>query len=188
MRVFASRALVRIAGSTFVSLTLIAPAARGQSVAGIGPDSVETVAARGFAAGGFHRALFGDNYRDLWTLPIRVPILHITQFDGGITPYKIGGGKQTRALRLLAADSAEYTFRPVYKNPNLPEDFRGTLAWKLMQDAGSASHPGANLPPVPLLESFGILNPQAVLVFMPDDPALGEFRKEFAGVLGTIEK
>jgi hypothetical protein len=164
------------------------PPIGAQSVAGIGPDSVETVAARGFAAGGFHRSLFGNNYRDLWTLPIRVPILHITQFDGGIRPYKVGGGKQTIALRLLAADSAEYTFRPVYKLPNLPEDFKGTVAWKLMQDAGSASHPAANLAPVPLMDHFGFLHPQPILVFMPDDPALGEFRKQFAGVLGTIEK
>ena len=183
-----SRCVIRVIPAVAVALSLATARAGSQTIPGIGPDSVETVAARGFAAGGFHRALFGNNYRDLWTLPIRVPILHITQFDGGITPYKVGGGKQTRALRLLAADSAEYTFRPVYKLPNLPEDFRGTLAWKLMQDAGSASHPAANLAPVPLMESFGFLHPQAILVFMPDDPALGEFRKEFAGVLGTIEK
>lgn len=183
-----SRHVVRLAIAAVVALPLTDDRAFAQNIVGIGPDSVETVAVRGFAAGGFHRSLFGDNYRDLWTLPIRVPVLHITQFDGGITPYKIGGGAQTKALRFLASDSAEYTFRPVYKNPNLPDDFRGTLAWKLMQDGGSASHPAANLAPVPLMESFGFLHPQAVLVFMPDDPALGEFRTEFAGVLGTIEK
>ena len=166
----------------------VAPrAAISQNPPGIGPDSVETIPAKGFEAGPFWRRMFGDNYRDLWTMPIRVPVLHIGIFQGGLTPYKIGGGKQTKSLRMLTSDSAEYVFRPVYKMPNLTPDFRGSLMWKVFIDAGSASHPAAPVAAVPLMDSFGILNPQARLVFMPDDPALGEFRKDYAEVLGTIE-
>ena len=46
--------------------------ARSQNVVGIGPDSVETVPVKGFAAGSFWRKMLGDNYRELWTMPIRV--------------------------------------------------------------------------------------------------------------------
>lgn len=161
--------------------------ARSQNVVGIGPDSVETIPVKGFAAGSFWRKMLGDNYRELWTMPIRVPVLHIERVEGGLTPYKIGGGKQTRSLRMVTTDSAEFVFRPVYKMPNLTPEYRGTLMWKIFRDAGSASHPAANVAPVPLMDAFGFLNPKARLVFMPDNPALGEFRKEFGGVLGTFE-
>ena len=39
-----------------------------------------------------------------------------------------------------------------------------------------------------MLKAAGILHAPAVLVAMPDDARLGEFRKEFAGLLGTIEE
>lgn len=162
---------------------------RAQTTPGIGPDSITTIAARGFAAGGLHRALLGDNYRDLWALPIRVPVLHIGTLAGGLTPYKLGGGNQTKSLRMLAADSAEYVFRPIYKSGiRLPDEFKRTLVWWVFKDAWSASHPGANVAAARLMDDTRILNPHSRLVFMPDDPRLGEFRKEFAGVLGTIEE
>lgn len=180
---------MRIACAALIGEAVESIPAGAQVIAGIGPDSVEVVAARGFAAGGLHRGLLGNNYRDLWTLPIRVPVLHIDQFDGGLTPYKLGGGNQTVSLRMLASDSMEYVFRPIYKSGiRLPDEFRGTVVWWLFRDAWSASHPGANVATVPLLDAFGLLNPHAQLVFMPDDPKLGEFRKLFAGVLGTIEQ
>jgi hypothetical protein len=179
---------------SLVSLVVLASAvsslprmAQSQDVAGIGPDSIETIAVKGFAAGSFWRWMFGDNYRDLWTTPIKVPVLHLDQYEGGLTPYKIGGGKQTKSLRMLTADSAEFVFRPVYKAPNLTPNYRGSLMWKIFRDAGSASHPAANVAAVPLMAALGALQPNARLVFMPDDPRLGEFRKEYKNVLGTLE-
>jgi hypothetical protein len=161
--------------------------AKAQDVPGIGPDSVATVPAKGFDAGPFWRSMFGDNYRDLWTMPIRVPVFHMSQYAGGLKPYKIGGGKQTKSLRMVNADSLEFVFRPIYKLPNLTPDYRGSLMWKIFLDAGSASHPAANVAAVPLMQVFNFLQPNARLVFMPDDPALGEYRKEYANVLGTLE-
>lgn len=160
---------------------------QSQTVAGIGPDSVETIPVKGFAVGSFWRSMFGENYRELWTMPIRVPVLHLDQFEGGLTPFKIGGGKQTKSLRMVTADSAEFVFRPVYKAPNLTADYRGSLMWKIFRDAGSASHPAANVAAVPLMTAVGALQPNARFVFMPDDPRLGEFRKEYKNVLGTLE-
>jgi hypothetical protein len=175
----------------FLSLFAAATAhdANAQVIPGIGPDSAVTVAGKTFKAGGFHRALLGDNYRDLWVMPVRVPVLHITTLAGGVKPYKLGGGNQTKSLRMLAADSAEYVFRPIFKSGiRLPDAFKGTLVWWIFEDAGSGSHPGANVAAVQLMNDTKILNPHSVLVFMPDDPALGEYRKEFGGVLGTIEE
>ena len=39
----------------------------------------------------------------------------------------------------------------------------------------------------PLANAAGVLHSVPQLVYLPDDPGLGEFRSEFAGTLGLIE-
>src|SRR5687768_18431839 len=75
-----------------------------------GTDSVTVVASTVYEAGGIHRALLGDNYRDLWATPIRVPVLNLATYGGGLVATELGGGKQTRSLRLRGPDSVEYAF------------------------------------------------------------------------------
>ncbi len=152
-------------------------------------DSVTLVSSTKYEKGAIHRFLFGDNYRDIWATPIKVPVLDIGDFAGGLKPTKTGGGMQTRSLKFMGGDGREYTFRPVYKAMlDLPDSFRGTIIWNLVMDARSASHPTAPVSAPALLKATGILHAPAALVAMPDNAALGEFRKEFAGVLGTIEE
>jgi len=154
----------------------------------VGNDTV-VVAHKGYEAGRLRRLLFGDNYRDLWTTPIRVPLLDLRTYRGGLRGFKTGGGKATRTLRLLGPDSSQFVFRPVYKSIlDLPSEFRHTIIWDLMLDARSATHPAAPLAVSPPLEAVRTLHPTPRLFVMPDDTLLGEFRKEFAGVLGTLEE
>lgn len=132
--------------------------------------------------------MLGDNYRELWTRPVRLPVLHLSTFAGGLKALRITGGKQTRSLRLATADSVEYSFRPIYKvGVNLPDNWKGSLVYSIFHDAGSASHPGSNVAAVPAVNVSGALHPDPILVVMGDDPNLGEFRKEFAGLAGSIE-
>ncbi len=173
-------AAIVAAPSTLVSQTL--PPIRAK-------DSVTLVSSTKYEKGAIHRFLFGDNYRDIWATPIKVPVLDIADFAGGLKPTETGGGMQTRSLKFKGADGREYTFRPVYKALlDLPNSFRGTIIWNLVMDARSASHPTAPVSASPLLEATGILHAPAALVAMPDATGLGEFRQEFAGVLGTIEE
>ena len=143
-----------------------------------------------YAAGGFHRWLFGAHYRELWTTPIRVPVLDLQQFAGGIRPTERGGGKQTKSLRFHGADGREYQFRSINKDPSplIPQSLRGTVAQRIFQDQISAGHPAAPLVVSPLLDAAGVLHAEPHLVWLPDDPALGEFRTDFGGLLGTIEE
>ena len=60
---------------------------------------------------------------------------------------------------------------------------------KLAQDQTSGTHPGAALVQAALAEAAGglpITRPR--IVVMPDDPALGEFRKQFANEIGTFDE
>jgi hypothetical protein len=154
----------------------------------IGRDSVTVIAGPDFAAGGFHRWLLGDNYRNAWTTPIKVPVLDIHTFAGGLKPFKTGGGAQTVSLTFRTADSTEWVFRSIHKRVGvLSKQFEGTVIWYIFRDAGSASHPTAFAAAAVMQDAVDVLHPTGRLAVMPDDPALGEFRKEFAGMLGEIE-
>jgi hypothetical protein len=167
----------------------VASPVRGQLPPIVTRDTVVVIPGKDFAKGGLYASLFGTNYRGEWTTRIRVPVLDIDRFAGGLTAYKVGGGKQTKSLRLIAPDSTEYVFRPVYKaGTNLPEMYRGTVVWSIVRDEGSGSHPAATVAPAAIMSAAGVTHPTAVLVVMPDDPRLGEHRSEFAGLLGTIEE
>jgi hypothetical protein len=162
--------------------------AAAQSPRGAASDTV-VVAGQIYEAGSFRRWLLGDNYRDAWTTPIKVPVLDLKTFHGGLKPTKVGGGMQAKSLRLVAPDSSEYVFRQVRKtNLVLTDQYRHTVVWDIVRDEGSASHPTGAIAAAPMLDAVGVLHPTPRLYFMPDDPILGEFRKEFAGILGMIEE
>ena len=163
--------------------------AQNSSRSTVSRDSVTVSASDEFAAGGFHRFLLGDTYRDLWATPLRAPVLDLRSFAGGLKPTKSGGGKQTTSLRFVAPDGAEYVFRSVEKQVlTLPKYFDGTIVKDIVMDARSAAHPTAPIAAPAFLKAAGLLHPSPRLYVMPDDPALGEFRKDFANLLGTIEE
>ena len=151
---------------------------------------VTVVAGARYKAGPLHRWLFGPHYRDTWAAPVEVEVLDLAQFAGGLKPLKKGGGKQTLSLGLRGADGAEYRFRSVDKDPTatLPEDLQDSVADWVVQDQISAAHPAGPLVVERLSEAAGIWHPIPRLFVMPDDPALGEFRQEFAGMLGILEE
>ncbi len=163
--------------------------AQDQLVRKVGQDSVIVIAGAKYRAGSLHRSLLGDNYRDAWTTPIEVPVLDLRSFHGGLQPLKTGGGRQAKSLRFVAPDSSEYVFRQVRKTGvSLGPEYEGTIIWYIVSDEASASHPTAAIAAAPMLRAIDVLHPTPTLYFMPDDPRLGEFRKEFAGVLGMVEE
>lgn len=155
-----------------------------------GADSVTIVPGRQFKAGGVHRFFFGTRYRRTWATPVKIPVLDLKRFGGGLTPTRRGGGMQTASLRFDGADGKEYVFRSLSKDPAaiLPPELRETVAADIVRDQISSAHPGAPLVAARLTQAAGVLQTTPVLVEMPDDPALGEFRATFGGTAGTIEE
>ena len=152
------------------------------------PESVTVVAGPEYRATGFRRWFAGSRYRDLWLTPIRVPVLDLTRFAGGLTPLKHGGGSQTVSLHFMGADGIEYVARSVNKRPVMPLDYQGGVVESVVRDETSASLPGAALVIAPLMEAAGLLHvPEPILVVIPDDPRLGRYRREFAGMLAELE-
>jgi len=143
----------------------------------------------GYAKGSAYRGLMGAGWRDLWTTPITVPVADLTTLAGGLTPVRLGGGMTTRTLHLDGADGRRYVFRSVDKEPaDLLEDFIGTPIESIIRDQVSVFNPSGAMVVASLVDALGILHPSPRLVVVPDDPRLGEFREEFAGMLALFEE
>jgi hypothetical protein len=147
------------------------------------------VAGPRYDAGPLHRLFFGPTYRKLWTTPIEVEVLDLGTFAGGLKPTRKGGGMQTKSLSFEAADGRTFRVRSVDKDPSptLPPDLRDTFAEWIVQDQISTSHPAGAIIVDALADAAGLRHVDHRFVVIPDDPRLGEFRQEFAGMLGLME-
>jgi hypothetical protein len=141
-----------------------------------------------YRANGFHRAMLGSSYRALWTTPFEVEVLDLSREGGGLTPARRVGGQQTMGLALSDASGRAYTFRSLDKDPTniLPEELQDTFVEQLVRDQMASQHPAGALVADEISRAAGVPTVPIRLVVLPDDPSLGEFRKDFAGVVGTF--
>jgi hypothetical protein len=142
-----------------------------------------------YKAGWFHEIFFGAHWRNLWSTPLKIKVLDLDKFAGGLTPLKKGGGLQTKSLRLIGKDGNQYKFRSLDKDPSkaLPPELQESLAADVFQDQISSANPMAPLIVAPILNAVGVLQEIPELYIMPDDEKLGKFREEFGGIIGMLE-
>jgi hypothetical protein len=150
-----------------------------------------TAAGGNFNTSGSRITWMGSNYRKEWNTPVTVPVIQLSKEHGGLTPFKKGGGKQTKSLRLKDPSGREYTLRSITKfitSKTFPDTtLQSEAAADLIADGISASYPYVALSIPVLAEAAGIPNSNVKLVYIPDDPALGEFRGDFANMLALYE-
>jgi len=129
-----------------------------------------------------HRDFLGENYRKLWALPVKMRVLDISKERGGLKIDKLGGGNQTRSIRFVDPQGKEWVLRTIQKYPDraLPPNLRATVAKDIVQDQVSTGHPFAALIVPVLAEALQLEHANPELVYVGDDPGLGEYRKEFA--------
>lgn len=141
-------------------------------------------------AGKFKRMLLGDHYRREWATAVEIQVIDLDTTAGGLTALKLGGGMQTKSLRLKGADGKEYVLRSVNKDPSkaLPPEMVGTFANDVLQDQISSSNPYAPLAVASLAASAGILHTTPQMVYVPYSARLGAFEKEFAETVCLFEE
>ena len=141
-------------------------------------------------AGGFKRFMLGHHYRKEWATPVEVEVINFDTTAGGLTPEKLGGGMQTKSLRLKGANGKEYVLRSINKDPSkaLPPEFRGTFANDVLQDQISSSHPYAAIVVAELAKAAGLYYITPRVVYVPNTPRLGEFQKELGNTLCLFEE
>lgn len=139
---------------------------------------------------GLHRLIFGESYRKLWATPVKMRVFHLAKEKGGLKILQRGGGFQTKSLRLEDASGQEWVIRTIQKYPErvLPATLRKTIAATIIQDQISAEHPFSALVVPPLAKALNIPHASPEVVFVPDDPAFGEYRADFANQVFLFEE
>ncbi|WP_337872582.1 BamA/TamA family outer membrane protein [Ignavibacterium sp.] len=132
---------------------------------------------------------FGEHWRNLWTQPVKVEVLNLKEFDGGLIPLKEGGGQQTKSLHLIDSKGKRWKFRSIDKDPSkvLPDYLQESIAEDILQDQISSANPYAPLVLAKLLIALEITQAYPKLVFLPVDDLFGEYKSKFGNILGYIE-
>jgi len=143
-----------------------------------------------YSKGKFVRFWMGDNYRAIWNLSVELPVFDIGAEKGGLTILKRGGGQQTRSVRMEDKAGKQYVLRSVnkYVEKALEVSMRNTIAEDVVQDAISASHPFAAMTIPALADAAGVMHANPKIVWVPDDPRLGSFRKDLANDIFLFEE
>jgi hypothetical protein len=146
---------------------------------------VRVVASERYKAARVHRFALGGGYRDLWEAEVELPVLNLATEGGGLVPTGRFGGLQTAVVGFKGSDGRAYSFRGTDKDPSavLHSLLQDTVIQTIVQDQMAAQHPGGPVAAAVISEASGVLTIKKRLVVMPDDPALGEFREEFAGMV-----
>ncbi|RVU03176.1 hypothetical protein EOD41_02120 [Mucilaginibacter limnophilus] len=137
-----------------------------------------------------HRIFLGNHNRQLWATPVKLRILHLATEKGGLKILQLGGGMQTKSLRLADPTGQEWVLRTLqkYSDRKLPANLKKTIARDILQDQISSMHPFGALAVPPLAQALDIPHANPEIIYVPDDPALGEYRKEFANQVFMFEE
>jgi hypothetical protein len=140
--------------------------------------------------GKFHRKIFGENYRKEWSTEVTLPIIKISEYRGGLTPTALGGGMQSKSLRLKDKDGNEWVIRSVEKNPEavVPEALRQSFAKDWVDDATSAQHPFGALVVPPIANAVHVPHSNPIIGVIAPDPVLGDYASTFANMIALLEE
>jgi hypothetical protein len=134
------------------------------------------------------RFIMGKNYREEWSTPIKAPVFRLS--TSGFKIKEMGGGQQTKSLKLTDKAGKEWALRSLDKDVTLalPKGLRGTLAQKVTQDMISAAHPHAAVVVGDLAKAAKVAAPAPKLYYVVSDPAMGELDSLFANTFCWLEE
>lgn len=138
----------------------------------------------------FKKFFMGTNYRKEWSTPVNMRVFNIRKEKGGLKIQSLGGGKQTKSLRLTDPTGREWVLRTIDKDPSraIPEAFRPTIAGKIVRDLISSSHPYSPMTIPVLSEALDLTVAKPELFFVPEDPAFGLYKDVFKNTICFLEE
>ena len=138
----------------------------------------------------FYQWLWGRNHRVEWTTPVRVPVLKLDTAFGGLVPYKIGGGNESKSLRLRTKEGKEYTLRSINKSRDdvIPPAVKGTFMDDVVRDGISMSHPYGAFALANMMQRAGIYHTLPALVYLPQQKELDTFNALYGDDLYLLEQ
>jgi hypothetical protein len=151
--------------------------------------SYKTVIAGRYPQSGLRNFFLGKHYRTEWETPVRVPVLMLDTFAGGLTPYEAGGGRQSKSLKLHDKNNREYVLRSLDKSFGraLPSEMAGTFIEDLVDDQVTIGHPYSAFTVAGMARAANILHTVPVIGYVPKQPALDSFSDDFGNLLYLLE-
>ena len=152
-------------------------------------DSVLVEATTMYEGAKYKELMQGEQYREEWATPVKVPVVFLNRIHGGLNVIKEGGGKQTRSLRLKNNKGVVYTLRSVAKDPDpLIPDYAKTLGLEnLIVDGVSAQHPYGAMVVAKLAETVNLPHTHPRLVFVPKQERLVKYNATYGNKLYWLE-
>jgi hypothetical protein len=138
----------------------------------------------------FYQWLWGSNRRTEWITPIHVPVLWLDSLYGGLTPYKTGGGNESKTLHLKTPTGKQYTLRSINKSRNdvVMPIYKNSFVEDIINDGVSMSYPYGAFGISIMEEHAGIYHTYPKIVYLPRQHSLDTFNKKFADDLYLFEQ
>ncbi|MBI9072446.1 MAG: BamA/TamA family outer membrane protein [Melioribacteraceae bacterium] len=152
-------------------------------------DSVKIIPGKEFEANFFYKLFFGEHWRELWKTPVKLEILNLNQFGGGIKVHKVIKEGLTILVYFKGNDGRLWKFRSLKRDPVeiMPKDAQYLVVKNIIEDQASSANPVATIISAPLLTKVGLLHPTPTLCVLPEDESFGEHKEELKLLPGTIE-
>ncbi|MFB9110872.1 metallophosphoesterase [Flavobacterium gyeonganense] len=147
-----------------------------------------------------HKFLFGNHYRQYYSLPIEAPTATLDTLKGGLKPVREGGGHQSISLRVVDSKKREYVMRALkksatqflqsvaFKDQYVETDFQDTYAEDFLLDFYTTAHPYTPFSIGNMADKLGLAHSNPVLYYIPKQNALKEFNSNFGDALYMIEE
>ncbi|MEP7165379.1 MAG: BamA/TamA family outer membrane protein [Ferruginibacter sp.] len=154
------------------------------------PQTKTIEAGREYKKSGFFQSLWGKHYRKEWSTPVAIKIAMLDTLAGGLTPYEIGGSRQTKSVKLRDKNNREYVLRSIDKSFSgaLPAVAKGSFIEKIANDQISIAHPYAAVTIAPMAEAAGIYHTNPQIYYIPKQQALGKFNDEIGDNVYLFEQ
>ena len=147
-----------------------------------------------------HKFLWGERYRKYYSTPITAKIVYLDTLLGGLTPFRKGGGNQSKTLQLVSSNGKRYVLRALkkqasqyiqatlFKDQYVENQLKNTASENLIKDIFTGAHPYAPFTIVTLSEAIDLPHLNSKLYYIPKQESLGNFNNEFGDELYLFEE
>lgn len=135
--------------------------------------------------------VWGELWTDYYFMDIKMPVLDLEKYEGGLTAFKQGGGFQTKSVRLKTDREPVrlYQIRSLRKSADkLFYPLNKTFARNVLEHQFTAGNPFSAFILNPIQDAIGIYHTNAKLVYVPKQPRLRQYNDVSDGVFLLEER
>ncbi len=150
--------------------------------------------------GNIYKLFWGERFRRYYSTKVNAPTINLDTLYGGVIPLRMGGGHQSKSLRLVDKEGKEYVMRALrksatqylqavaFKDQYVEGEFNDTYTESLLLDVFTGAHPYAPFTIGTLSDAVGIYHTNPKLYYVPKQSALGQYNNDFGDELYMIEE